>query len=298
MCQIKSFPVTAVPLLDATVTAKIPAGGPEAGKVKAAAHAVATTKLRTLRRKKKRVLKKTKVSRVSLTQACRGGDLATVKAHLAIETTNVNERVPQIEYTPLHYAVFYGHMDIVEVLVEHGAAMDVKTATGLSPLHIAVDQSNVAMCQTLLEGCADPSVVDDLGCTALHRAVIKGSFEVVELFLQFSVEEDYAAFINVNCISKDGTTPLITAIIRSRDDVVSALLQYGADVTKTTIAGDSPLAVATRKNNMQSIVALLDAGADPAAMDDTEMSPMDWAEERELQDVLALYREKVLGSAV
>lgn len=296
MCQIKCFPVTPVTTLDAAVMAKIPASGPPLTKARALQKATAVKQVRTLRKKKKRVLKKTRVSRISLTQACRGGDLATVKAHLAIETTNVNETVPQIEYTPLHYAVFYGHLEIVELLLAHGAAVDAKTSTGLSALHIAVDQANVEMCQMLMEGCADPSVVDDKGCTALHRAVISGHLPVVELFLEFSTEEDYAAYLNVNCFAKDGTTPLVTAVVRKNEDVVAMLLEYKADATLTTVAGDSPLAVAVRKNDASIVRLLLDAGASPTTVDDNDMSPIDWAEERGHFEILTLLRETVLNA--
>ncbi|MDR3285289.1 MAG: ankyrin repeat domain-containing protein [Holosporales bacterium] len=51
----------------------------------------------------------------------------------------------QNEYglTPLHYAAFRGHTEIVEILLAAGANKEAKNIIGKTPLHIAVYSGNV-----------------------------------------------------------------------------------------------------------------------------------------------------------
>ncbi|CAF1541127.1 unnamed protein product, partial [Rotaria sordida] len=55
--------------------------------------------------------------------ACRNGDVDLVKKYLmALKQTkdDLNPLEPNVNSTPLHAACFYGHKEIVELLVEHG----------------------------------------------------------------------------------------------------------------------------------------------------------------------------------
>ncbi|CAF5218331.1 unnamed protein product [Rotaria magnacalcarata] len=55
--------------------------------------------------------------------ACRNGDVDTLKKYLMTfkETIDdLNPLEPSANSTPLHAASFYGHTDIVQILLEHG----------------------------------------------------------------------------------------------------------------------------------------------------------------------------------
>ena len=72
-----------------------------------------------------------------LQEAARKGDAATVKK-LLDEGVDVNTRF-RYNATALFYAADHGHVDVVKVLLDHGAAMDVKdTFYGFTPLMLAV----------------------------------------------------------------------------------------------------------------------------------------------------------------
>ena len=72
-----------------------------------------------------------------LQEAARKGDAATVKK-LLDEGVDVNTKF-RYNATALFYASDHGHVDVVKVLLDHGAAMDVKdTFYGFTPLMLAV----------------------------------------------------------------------------------------------------------------------------------------------------------------
>ena len=56
-----------------------------------------------------------------------------------IEMTELIEQKDQYEYTPLHIAAQQGHVEIVEVLIEHGACVDTLNDSERTPLHTAAD---------------------------------------------------------------------------------------------------------------------------------------------------------------
>lgn len=74
--------------------------------------------------------------------------------------------------TPLIWAAFIGHLDIVKFLVDNGNGMDIDAR-------------------------------DNKGCTALAMAVLMGKLEVVKILV--------AKGANVNKRNKGGATPLILA---------------------------------------------------------------------------------------
>jgi ankyrin repeat protein len=66
------------------------------------------------------------------------GNIEAVKQHLAAET-NVNTKDNKGDQTPLHYASVMGHKEIVELLIDNGADVNLKCSTGDTPLDWAMN---------------------------------------------------------------------------------------------------------------------------------------------------------------
>jgi ankyrin repeat protein len=74
-------------------------------------------------------------------------------------------------YTALHYAARGGHLAVVRVLLDAGAAVNAATAAGLAtPLHRAAFCGHAAVVDALLAAGALPELQDADGQTALHKA--------------------------------------------------------------------------------------------------------------------------------
>jgi len=81
-----------------------------------------------------------------------------------------------------------GHLEVVKLLLEHGADPNVKNRDGKTPLHNAASEGHLEVVKLLLERGADPNVKDDDGNTPLHNAAWRGHLEVVKLLLEHGAD--------------------------------------------------------------------------------------------------------------
>jgi len=73
--------------------------------------------------------------------------------------------------TPLYYAVFEDHLEVVELLLEYGAKVNIKDWEGKPLLHYAASKGDLELVRILLEYGAKVNFRDKNGWTPLHYAV-------------------------------------------------------------------------------------------------------------------------------
>jgi ankyrin repeat protein len=73
---------------------------------------------------------------------------------------------------------------MVNLLLERGSPVDVRSTEGATPLMNAVQQGSVEKATLLLDRGADPDAKDSRGFTALHRAAEMGQTQLAELLLR------------------------------------------------------------------------------------------------------------------
>jgi ankyrin repeat protein len=157
--------------------------------------------------------------------------------------------------TPLHVAAGQGFPKLVELLLTHRSRINARDRHGETPLGVALNAETATI---LLRAGADANVPERL-CTAAAA----GDGKLVELLLS------YGAYANpkTKCI---GGTPLLSAISRSKWDVVSILLDHGAD-PNAAVAADNhyiPLRLAAGlPGSADAVARLLARGANPNAAD-------------------------------
>lgn len=98
------------------------------------------------------------------------GNVAAVAQDLATNSYDLN--LPDdAGRTPLHLAATHCHTDVVLLLLNKGAKIDVKAKGGATPLHLAAQEGCADVVNLLLAKGAKANAHDDQGRTPLDRAV-------------------------------------------------------------------------------------------------------------------------------
>lgn len=75
----------------------------------------------------------------------------------------------KVQYTPLHWAAQYGHLEVASLLLGKGAGPSEKADYRDTPLHLACLLGHGAMVALLLESGADPFAIDEDGKVCMCR---------------------------------------------------------------------------------------------------------------------------------
>ena len=75
--------------------------------------------------------------------------------------------------TPLHISVQEGHMNVIKLLLAHGADINSLAADNSTPLHIALQQGHLEIAKLLLNSGAEVNSQEQSGLTPLHLAAYK-----------------------------------------------------------------------------------------------------------------------------
>jgi ankyrin repeat protein len=166
-----------------------------------------------------------------------------------------------------------GRADLVEPLLDAGASLTVRDASGFSPLFLAILLNEKDLAQTLIRRGADLHERDAEGRTFLHR--MHASMPGVKLLLDLGLD--------VNARDSAGRTALVTAV---EDlvipEILKLLLEKGADPNLADAKGVTPLMRAAERSRIMaafdpSIMAmLLAAGADPHRRDHAGRTALHW----------------------
>lgn len=210
------------------------------------------------------------------------GDISTVQRLLDFQESPwgriaaATEEVGIERSTPLHAAVIFKNEDVVRILIENGADVLAKDASGQTPLHSSAKRGNGYRDLTELlifeHKRTHPNdterfleIKTNNGDTPLILAA-RSSRTVSQLLLSHGA--------NVNAANHSKETPLHTSMQRhcagAVVQTVDLLLQNGADVNAITIRGETVLHVAVRHHSIVATRHLIDLllknGADVNAL--------------------------------
>ena len=131
---------------------------------------------------------------------------------------NVEDRGMKGDCTPLMEAASSGHLEIVKLLISHGADVNSQSSSGNTPLMYACASGHSEIVRVLLEANANVEDHNENGHTPLMEAASAGHVEVAKILLE------YGAGINTHS-NEFKESALTLACYKGHLEMVS-LLQY------------------------------------------------------------------------
>ena len=124
--------------------------------------------------------------------------------------------------SPLHSAAFYGDIEMVQVLLDYGVDVNIRSVSNRTPLYYALNEysNDPGAVRLLLDRGADPNLGTKSGDTPLHKASRYGRVEMARLLFE------HGASVEVK--GRDGKTALDLASEKQHDEMVKLLSEHGA----------------------------------------------------------------------
>ncbi|XP_042441115.1 E3 ubiquitin-protein ligase XBAT33-like [Zingiber officinale] len=219
--------------------------------------------------------------------------------------------------SPLHAAAARGHAEIVMMLLEKGADLNLRNICGQTPLMEACCSGRWEVVQTLLLYRCNVSKVEFLsGRTALHFAAAGGHARCIRLLaadvypgfplsaitnsseveqvgdqhksLSAKHYDPLALTRFINKAAKGGITALHLAALNGHSNCVHLLLDLNANISAMTLScasstitiGSTPLHYAACGGNLKCCQILLSRGADRSTINSNGWLPVDVARSR------------------
>ncbi len=181
--------------------------------------------------------------------------------------------------TALHYAADYP--EIIKILIEAGADVNVAGQYTNTPLIQAARRGNKDIVTLLLQAGAGVNDADEYGNTALLEATIGHHTDVARILLEHKADPNRATL-------GFRTTPLRVARARGYNDIVDLLLKYGARSDEGTIAADKALAEAVYRGNKQGVEKAIAEGANVNSVNVFNVPPLKEAAARGYEDIVKM----------
>jgi len=153
--------------------------------------------------------------------ASREGRISMVRLLLEEGGADVNDLAAETRQNALHEAALNGHVEVAQLLMEHGINIDQIGGRCGTPLQAAAQCGSEPMVRLLLERGADVNLEGADFCSPLIAGTIKGEKCIVRLLL------DYGA--NVNAVSRQYGTALNWALSEGNVEIIHLLRERGGE---------------------------------------------------------------------
>ena len=202
-------------------------------------------------------------------------------------------KIDSVSFTTLSIASFMGNVNIVNLLLSHGADPNQYNNLMLSPLVLACLRSNLDVIKVLLASKADPNGVNEDGLTIISMVILatekKFISEIGSLFKVAGVPltelEDtvnvleiikllMSAGADLDLCTSSGDTALIQAIQSNNLPVAHFLIKSKADLNIQGKYGRTALSGACSLQNGELVEILLKNGANPNVQDSSKNTPL------------------------
>ncbi|XP_077940609.1 caskin-1 isoform X6 [Gasterosteus aculeatus] len=160
---------------------------------------------------------------------------------------------------PLHYAAWQGKAEPMKMLLKSGSSVNGQSDEGQIPLHLAAQHGHYDVSEMLLQHQSNPCIVDNAGKTPLDLACEFGRVGVVQLLLSSNMCAALLEPKKGDTNDPNGTSPLHLAAKNGHIDIIRLLIQAGIDINRQTKAGTA-LHEAALCGKTEAVRLLLESG--------------------------------------
>nr|XP_057906151.1 caskin-1 isoform X7 [Doryrhamphus excisus] len=160
---------------------------------------------------------------------------------------------------PLHYAAWQGKAEPMKMLLKSGSSVNGQSDEGQIPLHLAAQHGHYDVSEMLLQHQSNPCIVDNAGKTPLDLACEFGRVGVVQLLLSSNMCAALLEPKKADTADPNGTSPLHLAAKNGHIDIIRLLIQSGIDINRQTKAGTA-LHEAALCGKTEAVRLLLESG--------------------------------------
>lgn len=217
--------------------------------------------------------------------------------------------------TPLHNAVNHGHARTLQTILDNGNTkiVDVQDLDGRTTLHCAVKDRKgdyLRMTRMLLQAGSDALKRDGSGQTALYYAIASRDRGLIDAFIDHPQYQNESLFIGIRSdqpwlverllsgptgtwptLHQGQTTVLHVAAQSGSTEVVHLILRRDKDkelLEKRNAGGRTPILIATAREHVEIVAALIAAGANVNAQEGAGNTALHLAVENDLPEVVEL----------
>ena len=175
------------------------------------------------------------------------------------------------DYSALGAACLKGHLNIANMLLEHGESdIEHKSTNGATPLLLATSAGHLEIVQPLLEHGADVNAVDNNGMGMLHMLAAGDNAEFIDSLVQYCKA-------STNIQDKTGATPIHIAVTENQMDNVKTLVRNGANTALQDKSGNTCLHIAATKGLKDILTYLVSVGVNASIVNSDGLKAIDCA---------------------
>ncbi|CAN0018063.1 unnamed protein product [Lampetra planeri] len=138
---------------------------------------------------------------------------------------------------PLHYAAWQGKVEPLRILLKAGSSVNLQSGDGQIPLHLSVQNGHYQVSELLLQHQANPCIVNNNNKTPLDLACEFGRLRVVKLLLSSNVCPTLLEGRPHDPSHPNSTSALHLAAKNGHVDIIRMLILAGVDVNRQTRVG-------------------------------------------------------------
>ncbi|XP_023568350.1 ankyrin repeat and death domain-containing protein 1A isoform X4 [Octodon degus] len=223
-------------------------------------------RMKELIARKVNVRAKNHVGRVALHWAAGAGHEQAVQ--LLLEHGAAMDDADAFGMNALLLSAWFGHLRVLQILVSSGAKVHCENTDGLALLHCAALRGHVPVLAFVMEDLEDVGLDrrDKLGRTAFHRAAEHGQLEALDFLVGSGCDHSVK--------DKEGNTALHLAAGQGHTAVLQRLLDIGLELEERNAEGLTALHVAAQGIHLDCVQRLLGAGSPVNALTQRGTSPL------------------------